>query len=57
MVKLFDKGVYLLNGTEIAKSAEEAKAKTGQEVSQEEAARNTMALFSPRGVTRIPPPW
>ena len=43
MVKLFDKGVYLLNGTEIAKSAEEAKAKTGQEVSQEEAARNTMA--------------
>lgn len=28
MVKLFDKGVYLLNGTEIAKSAEEAKAKT-----------------------------
>ena len=43
MVKLFDKVVYLLNGTEIAKSAEEAKAKTGQEVSQEEAARNTMA--------------
>ena len=21
------------------------------------SARNTMALFSPRGVTRIPPPW
>ena len=47
MVKLFDKGVYLLNGTEIAKSAEEAKAKTGQEVSQEEAARNTMAYRDP----------
>ena len=44
MVKLFDKGVYLLNGTEIAKSAEEAKAKTGQEVSKEEAARNTAGV-------------
>lgn len=43
MVKLYDKGVYLLDGTQIAESAEEAKAKTGQEVSQEEAARNTMA--------------
>ena len=32
MVKLYDKGVYLLNGTEIAESIEEAKAKTGKEL-------------------------
>ncbi len=29
MVKLYDKGVYLINGTEIAESSEEVKAKTG----------------------------
>ena len=43
MVKLYDKGVYLLNGTEIAESIEEAKAKTGKELSQKEASENTMA--------------
>lgn len=43
MVKLYDKGVYLLNGSEIAESIEEAKAKTGKELSQKEASENTMA--------------
>ena len=43
MVKLYDKGVYLLNGTEIAEDVAEVKAKTGTEVSQQEAAKATMA--------------
>ena len=43
MVKLYDKGVYLLNGTEIVESGAEVKAKTGQDVRQEEAAKETIA--------------
>ena len=43
MVKLYENGVYLLNGTEIVEHAEEVKAKTGQELSPAEAAKNTMA--------------
>lgn len=43
MVKLYDKGVYLLNGTEIVESAEEAKAKAGKDLAQKEAAENTIA--------------
>lgn len=43
MVKLYDKGVYLLNGTEILESCEEVAAKTGRKVSREEAAKETMA--------------
>ena len=43
MVKLYDKGVYLLNGTEIVESCEEVAAKTGRKVSREEAAKETMA--------------
>ena len=43
MIKLYDNGVYLLNGTEIVESPEEAKARTGKEVSREEAAQQTMA--------------
>ena len=43
MVKLYDKGVYLLNGAEIVESQEEVKAKTGKTVSQEEAAGQTIA--------------
>ena len=43
MVKLYDKGVYLLNGTEIVESCEEVAAKTGRKVSKEEAAKETMA--------------
>lgn len=43
MVKLYDKGVYLLNGTEILEDAREIKEKTGQEVSPAEAAKDTMA--------------
>ena len=43
MVKLYDNGVYLLNGTEIVECPQEASAKAGREVAQEEAAKNTMA--------------
>lgn len=43
MIKLYDTGVYLLNGTEIAETAEEVKAKTGQDISPSEAAKQTMA--------------
>ena len=43
MVKLYDKGVYLLNGTEIVESCEEVAVKTGRKVSREEAAKETMA--------------
>ena len=35
MIKLYDNGVYLLNGTEIVESPEEAKARTGKEVSRD----------------------
>ena len=44
MIKLYDNGVYLLNGTEIVESPEEAKARTGKEVSREEAAQQTMQI-------------
>ena len=43
MVKLYDKGVYLLNGTEIEEDVNAVAARTGQAVSQEDAAKNTMA--------------
>ncbi len=43
MVKLYDKGVYLVNGTEIVTDREALKEKTGQEVTQESAAKQTMA--------------
>ncbi len=43
MIKLYDNGVYLLHGSEIVESAQEVKARTGQEVSAEDAAKNTMA--------------
>ena len=39
MVKLYDGGVYLLNGTEIVNDAEEVKARTGKEVTPEAAIR------------------
>ena len=43
MVKLYDKGVYLLNGTEIAEDARQVEQKTGQKISREEAVKQTMA--------------
>ena len=43
MVKLYDKGVYLLNGTEIVEDAREISQKTGREISPAEAAKETMA--------------
>ena len=43
MIKLYDKGVYLVNGTEIMEDAAAVQQKTGQAVTQEEAATQTMA--------------
>ena len=37
MIKLYDGGAYLLNGTEIVESASEVGAKTGQTPDQKEA--------------------
>ena len=43
MLKLYDTGVYLLNGREIAVSAEDAARKAGHPVSPAEAAQGTIA--------------
>ena len=47
MIKLYENGAYLLNGTEIVENVNDAQAaiaaKTGQQVSREEAAKNTIA--------------
>ncbi|MEZ3487886.1 MAG: hydratase [Lachnospiraceae bacterium] len=43
MIKLYDKGVYLLNGTEIAEDAQTVREKTGREILQDEALKETMA--------------
>jgi len=46
-VKLYENGVYLVNGTEIVEDAGDVKqilaAKTGKEISKEEAGKNTIA--------------
>ena len=45
MVKLYDGGVYLVNGQEIVPEKDEAKVKalTGRVVSREEARKGTIA--------------
>ena len=47
MIKLFDKGAYLLNGVELVEDTADARAviaaKTGAEVTKEEAAQKTIA--------------
>ena len=43
MIKLYDNGVYLLNGTDIVEDAREVESRTGQAVSPETAAKETMA--------------
>ena len=43
MLKLYESGIYLVNGQEIITDPAEVTAKTGKAVSQAEAARNTMA--------------
>ena len=47
MIELFKGGAYLINGTEIVKDSTEAlecvKAKTGKNITKEEAAKETMA--------------
>ena len=43
MLKLYDTGVYLVNGREIATSAREASEKAGRPVTQQEAEKGTIA--------------
>ena len=40
MLKLYDGGAYLVNGTEIITDEAEVKAKTGREVSKDNGLRN-----------------
>ena len=46
-MKLYEQGVYLLRGTELVangpQAQDEIRQKTGQEVTKEEAAKQTMA--------------
>ena len=46
-MKLYENGVYLLNGVEIVEDTADVKqilaAKTGKDVTKEEAAKNTIA--------------
>ena len=43
MIKLYDGGVYLLNGKTLTQSEEEVKALTGKAPQKEEARKGTMA--------------
>ena len=43
MIKLYDTGVYLVNGTQIAEDPAQVQQMTGRAVTQEEAAAQTMA--------------
>ena len=43
MIKLYDTGVYLVNGRELVTDPAEVAAKTGKAVSQAEAGKNTIA--------------
>ncbi|MBQ2462847.1 MAG: hydratase, partial [Clostridia bacterium] len=43
MLKLYDSGVYLLNGRDLVTDANEAALKAGHPVSQAEAAQGTIA--------------
>ena len=47
MIKLYDKGAFLINGTELVEDTQDAKAivvaKTGLDVTKEEAAKQTIA--------------
>lgn len=42
-MKLYDSGVYLVNGKEIMTDAAEVQQKTGKAVTKEQAAENTIA--------------
>jgi aconitate hydratase len=48
MLKLFDGGVYLLNGTELSQSEEEVRARTGKSADKAEAKKGTMPTPSSR---------
>lgn len=43
MIKLYDKGVYLVSGVDIVESPEEIKARTGKDIPASEASKNTIA--------------
>ena len=57
MIKLFDNGAYLLNGTELVEDNADANAiltqKLGTAPSKEEAAKNTMAIWTILGLNSI----
>ena len=46
-MKLYDSGVYLVNGKEIMTDAAEVQQKTGKAVTKEQAAGNTIAYGIP----------
>ena len=43
MVKLYDKGAYLVNGTKIVEEEAQAEALTGKKVCKDEARKGTIA--------------
>ena len=43
MIKLYDKGAFLIHGTELVENTQDVAAKTGLEVTKEEAAKQTIA--------------
>ena len=43
MIKLYDHGIYLINGSQIADSLAQAEAMTGRPVDRAEAEQGTMA--------------
>ena len=43
MIKLYDKGAFLIHGTELVEDTQAVAAKTGLEVTKEEAAKQTIA--------------
>ena len=43
MIRLYENGIYLLNGTEIAESQAEAEDRTGKQISQTEARKGTIS--------------
>lgn len=44
MVKLYDKGAYLVNGTKIVEEEAQAEALTGKKVCKDEARKGTIRM-------------
>ena len=43
MIKLYDNGIYLVDGKTIVNTPDDVKALTGKDVTREEALKGTMA--------------